>query len=195
MNIIQYLTVGIHTCFRIKKPPQKKSLLSAKFILCSDSIAENGSASNFQSKTQLPASKNPKIQNFFISFHTSTYKFWPSQKYTIFQSNAHARPTKGSVARPQGQQAQSNNLLNLVWSIWKFVFEFVSNFDIRISDFNHSGCFIQNKPNFQKSQMNVTSFYAVDYENKHLRSRFKNKANSNPIQTQFTGCSNEHKLW
>ena len=23
MNIIQYLTVGIHTCFRIKKPPQK----------------------------------------------------------------------------------------------------------------------------------------------------------------------------
>ncbi len=28
MNIIQYLTVGIHTCFRIKKPPQKKSVLA-----------------------------------------------------------------------------------------------------------------------------------------------------------------------
>ncbi len=72
MNIIQYLTVGIHTCFRIKKPPQKKSPLSAQ------------SASDFQSKTQVVAHKNPKIQFFFISFHTSTYKFIASEKPAFF---------------------------------------------------------------------------------------------------------------
>jgi len=41
--------------------------------------------------------------------------------------------------------------------------------------------FMQNKPNFRKSQMNVTTFFTKDYENKLLRRRGKNKANTNPI--------------
>jgi hypothetical protein len=42
--------------------------------------------------------------------------------------------------------------------------------------------FIQNKPNFRNAQINVTSFYTVDYENKTLSRRSKNKPNSNPIK-------------
>jgi len=34
MNIIQYLTVGIHTCFRIKKPPQQKSSVIYPDLAC-----------------------------------------------------------------------------------------------------------------------------------------------------------------
>ena len=45
--------------------------------------------------------------------------------------------------------------------------------------------FMQNEPNFRKSQMNVTSLITADYENKTLSERGKNKPNTNPIQTQF----------
>ncbi len=44
--------------------------------------------------------------------------------------------------------------------------------------------FMQNKANFRKSQMNVTSLITADYENKTLGERGKNKPNSNPKQTQ-----------
>jgi len=40
----------------------------------------------------------------------------------------------------------------IVLNLGHFDFEIVSDFDIRISDFNHSGCFMQNKPNFQKTK-------------------------------------------
>ena len=80
-------------------------------------------------------------------------------------------------------------------------FDIVSDFDIRISDFNHSGCFMQNKPNLLDAQMNVTKVLTRDYEKKTLGEHGKNKPNSKPIkpktnpkQTQFTGCSNERKF-
>ena len=47
---------------------------------------------------------------------------------------------------------------------------------------------MQNKPNLLDAQMNVTSFYTVDYENKSNWNLVKTKpikANTNPIQTQF----------
>ena len=44
--------------------------------------------------------------------------------------------------------------------------------------------FMQNKPNFQKAQMNVNNVLTVDYENKTLGERGKNKPNSKPKQTQ-----------
>jgi len=44
--------------------------------------------------------------------------------------------------------------------------------------------FMQNKPNFPDTQMNVTKVLTKDYENETLGKRGKNKANSNPIQTQ-----------
>jgi len=43
---------------------------------------------------------------------------------------------------------------------------------------------MQNKPNFQKAQMNVSRVSTRDYEDKTLGERGKNKPNSNPIQTQ-----------
>ncbi len=60
---------------------------------------------------------------------------------------------------------------------------------------------MQNKANFQKSQMNVSIFSKKAYENIANWTLGENKPNSNPIkpntkpkQTQFTGCSNERKL-
>jgi hypothetical protein len=40
---------------------------------------------------------------------------------------------------------------------------------------------MQNKPNFQKAQMNVNSFITKDYEKRTLGKRGKNKPNSKPI--------------
>ena len=45
--------------------------------------------------------------------------------------------------------------------------------------------FLTNKANFRKSQMNVTFFITRNYEKKDTWSSGKNKANSNPIQTQY----------
>jgi len=63
---------------------------------------------------------------------------------------------------------------------------------------------MQNKPNFRKSQMNVSSILTTAYENKSNWTLGENKPkqsqskpikpNTNPKQTQFTGCSNERKL-
>ena len=64
----------------------------------------------------------------------------------------------------------------------------VSDFDIRISDFNHSGCFMQNKSNSRKSQMNVNPYNTTDYENIANWTFGENKPNSKPIkanQTQY----------
>jgi len=44
-----------------------------------------------------------------------------------------------------------------------------------------STLFLQNKPNLLNAQMNVTSFYTVDYENKRLA----DAAKTNPIQSQY----------
>jgi len=41
--------------------------------------------------------------------------------------------------------------------------------------------FMQNKPNFQKSQMNVNPYNTTDYENKSNWTLGENKPNSNPI--------------
>ncbi len=71
-------------------------------------------------------------------------------------------------------------------------FDIVSDFDIRISSLCYINStnyyvrnykrFMQNKPNFQKSQMNVNPYNTTDYENKwQLRVR-KNKPNTNPIK-------------
>jgi hypothetical protein len=43
---------------------------------------------------------------------------------------------------------------------------------------------MQNKPNFRKSQMDVSPVITMDYEKKDTWLVGKNKPNSNPIQTQ-----------
>ncbi len=45
--------------------------------------------------------------------------------------------------------------------------------------------FMQNKPNFPKSQMNVNPYNTTDYENKSNWTLGQNKPNSNPISKQF----------
>jgi len=44
--------------------------------------------------------------------------------------------------------------------------------------------FMQNKANFQKSQMNITSVKTMNYEQITMNNDNKNKPNTNPIQTQ-----------
>jgi len=44
---------------------------------------------------------------------------------------------------------------------------------------------MQNKPNFQKSQMNVNNLLAMNYAKMDTWSGGKNKANSKPIQSQY----------
>ena len=44
---------------------------------------------------------------------------------------------------------------------------------------------MQNKPNFQKSQMNVTPYNTTDYENKSNWTLGENKPNSNPIKANL----------
>ncbi len=44
---------------------------------------------------------------------------------------------------------------------------------------------MQNKPNFQKSQMNVKSYNTKDYENKRNWTIGESKPNSNPIKPNF----------
>ena len=82
------------------------------------------------------------------------------------------------------------------WLVLNFVFwsfEFVSDFDIRISDFNHSGCFIQNKPNLLDTQMNVSSFLTKDYENKSNWKLGENKPNSKPIKANTKPKQSQNK--
>ena len=45
--------------------------------------------------------------------------------------------------------------------------------------------FLTNKPNFQKSQMNLSAVITMNYEQMDTWSRGKNKPNSNPIQSQY----------
>jgi len=41
--------------------------------------------------------------------------------------------------------------------------------------------FMQNKPNFRKAKMNVTTFKSMNYEQRTMNDANKNKPNSNPI--------------
>ncbi len=44
---------------------------------------------------------------------------------------------------------------------------------------------MQNKPNFQKNQMNVNPYNTTDYENKSNWTLGENKPNSNPNKANF----------
>ncbi len=71
-------------------------------------------------------------------------------------------------------------------------FDIVSDLELRISDFASLGIFtfvekplqissfMQNKPNFQKSQMNANPYNTTDYERKRDWTLVENKPNSNP---------------
>jgi hypothetical protein len=48
-----------------------------------------------------------------------------------------------------------------------------------------SALFMQNKPNFQKSQMNVSILSKMDYENKSYWTLGENKPKTNPIKPNF----------
>jgi hypothetical protein len=53
--------------------------------------------------------------------------------------------------------------------------------------------FCSNKPNFRKSQMNVSPVITREYVNWTLGQPGKNKPNSNPIQTQFKANLTQNK--
>jgi len=52
---------------------------------------------------------------------------------------------------------------------------------------------MQNKPNSQKAQMNASIVLTKDYDNWTLGERGKNKANTNPIQSQSNPIQSQYK--
>jgi len=56
-----------------------------------------------------------------------------------------------------------------------------------------SALFMQNKANFQKSQMNVNPYNTTDYGNKSDWTLGENKPNTKPIQSQSKPISEKHK--
>jgi len=77
--------------------------------------------------------------------------------------------------------AKQGKVMNiLICVIWICLRRKASCGEFRISDFNHSGCFMQNKPNSRKARMNLNFYLTKDYENVRLRRRGKNKAKTNP---------------
>jgi len=58
-----------------------------------------------------------------------------------------------------------------------------------------STLFMQNKPNFRKSQMNVNSLITIDYENKSNWTLGENKPNSNPIKPNLRKAKMDVNLY
>ncbi len=103
MNIIQYLTVGIHTCFRTKKPPQKNPCLPCEMCL---SLSLRGvnlgnlylikSPRGQRSKISIKCAGGCKIFEYFrifrVSFRIFPLSFWTFlnvfERFRIF-SNTH----------------------------------------------------------------------------------------------------------
>ncbi len=99
MNIIQYLTVGIHTCFRIKKPPQKNR------------YPRNLRQIFNQKRSYLPA----KIHSFkiFLTFlPTTSYEYRKSRIEDFFRPNAQVHPNYRGARffnRPKNESRTTNH--------------------------------------------------------------------------------------
>jgi hypothetical protein len=52
---------------------------------------------------------------------------------------------------------------------------------------------MQNKPNFQKAEMNVNSLITMNYKNFIPLAGYKNKPNSNPIKPNLPKCKIDAK--
>ena len=91
-----------------------------------------------------------------------------------------------------GNKAKQNKIMNIVtkirvnsWSnslcalmpLWICPFS-----STNVEDPLQIDLFMQNKPNFRKSQMNVNSILTTDYQNFIPLAGYKNKPNSNPIK-------------
>jgi len=102
----------------------------------------------------------------------------------------------------QGKKGKQGKVLNLD----HLDFDIVSDFVLRISYFVSHGTsttvesplqissFMQNKPNFPKSQINVTKVITRDNEDKTLGERGKNKPNTKPKQSQTNPIPEKHKM-
>jgi len=88
-----------------------------------------------------------------------------------------------------GQKQAKSNLIVRKWSMMNnqlptviFLLPSVLRIFTTVEDSLQIDPFMQNKPNFRKSQMNVNAIIIKDYENETLSRRGKNKPNSNPIK-------------
>ena len=61
----------------------------------------------------------------------------------------------------------------------------INDLRLRKITYEKINLFMQNKPNFRKSQMNVTFFITRDYDKLDTWSSGKNKANTKPIQSRY----------
>ena len=83
-------------------------------------------------------------------------------------------------------------------SLRNMMIQLITNYQLPITNYHSSfvistlvenplqiSPFLTNKANFRKSQMNVNTFITMNYEQRTMNYEIKNKANSNPIQSQF----------
>ncbi len=83
--------------------------------------------------------------------------------------------------------AESQNLPFSAYLVYIF-YSLLSSLYICRESSTNPPLFMQNKPNFRKSQMNVNIYYTEIYENISDWTLGQNK----PKQTQFPECQNEH---
>ena len=141
-------------------------------------------------QTSYTAQLAHKLQHFYAKqtqFPESQNQLNLLWKQGLCKSTAPSQPAKTNPIPPSkiGVYPDSSGLaFVLLFQAFSFsCFEFVSDFDIRISCFHPT--IMQNKPNFQKHKMNVTFYEHKDYRNLRLPGPRKNK----PNQTQFQNNS------
>ncbi len=147
------------------------------------------SASNFQSKTQLPTSKNPFFQFFFYLFPHKHLQIYTISKNPRFSTKCAAPSNIGGRAFTNNQlpislgakrktlMGTTNNHLSIINNHFAFAALHLSRALYK------STLFMQNKPNFWKSQMNISSVLTKDYENKPRLPAPGKQTQSNPIPT------------
>jgi hypothetical protein len=134
--------------------------------------------------------RNPRLMNYlcaykapdktlFWSFYVSFCTFCASLRLKITAFN---RPIQ---SLPTYQVSLRNPLL----------INYLRAFDIftLVESALQISPFCSNKPNFRKSQMNVSSFITGDYDKMDTWSPRKNKPNSNPKQSQFKPNQSQNK--
>ena len=140
------------------KPTSKNPIICVKFSI----------------KNAATGRQKPPNSNFFISFHTSTYKFHQPQKYPDFRPNAQVRPTKGDVFFSRHTSNELRNTSNEIRDTQLVLWIRNTSYELRNTGY--------------EIRFTLHEIVAL-----HLSRVLYKFAPFYAKQTQFAGCSNERK--
>ncbi|HIJ51692.1 MAG TPA: hypothetical protein HPP66_00880 [Planctomycetes bacterium] len=96
-----------------------------------------------------------------------------------------SKPVLSSIEGAEGNNELLKSIENQTLAHFRHFSSLFTNFSsTTVESALQIAHFMQNKPNFQKAQMNVSRVLTKDYEDETLGQRGKNKPNSKPIQSQ-----------